>query len=346
MRKLLSEVVCFLVAVMSSCCLAEIPQGHWMKKDIQPGQTWGESQYLQLNFDNPYQIDGKQFYGSIKCPAGSKMDIIEFAKPEISGNTAKVKAYHYVEYFDEDGGVFFNDLIEDWTIIFDDKSQKVRIITNGGYSYSFGPSDRRNRVVSNTNNLNIRKAPVNGQKIGSMTMCQALPMLSVAPQKNGADWYEIRLPDGNTGFVSSQYVEWVSPSWLSVPEGLIKPNISYIHAYDEPDPDNTRQTTIDFIRKGNQIMCHFFTGYPLVFRLPIDVYSMGHIEENKIILDSFISPLGSDIDVMDIFDSGNFSEFAKHATKMDGPDIFYFDSNYYNGRVFDTSGTEFNAQTF
>lgn len=72
---------------------------------------------------------------------------------------------------------------------------------------------------------------------------------------------------------------------------------------------------------------------------------MGHIDENKIVLDSSASlwTVGPDVNLEDIFEKADFNKFAKYAEKMEIPDVYYFDNNYWNGRILDSLGTEFQA---
>lgn len=341
MKKILTFAICICLTLLCSVYATGIPQGKWLKKNYIT-ECYGDDQTLELSFDKPLNFKGKTYFGSLWLPSGSCFtDFYMFGNKEITGSTIKCKAYKCT---DEGGDRWFDNEVKDCIITYDEKSGNIKINIKDVYDYAFGPSDRCTRVMSDADNLNIRKSPVNGAKIGTMTKFQTLPMLSVVHTKNGDDWYEVQLPEG-TGFVSGKYVSNVSPSWLTIPACFLKGDISYGHMYDDPKPEFVRQTTLDFKRKGNQVMCHSFTGFPLVFRLPYDEYKLGHIEENKIIFDRWINGYNSDIDPDALFEAGNFSELAKH-TEECSEEVYYFNSEYANGLIYDMEGAEFSPLNY
>lgn len=348
MKRIVSIVASLFFAIIYTCCFADIPQGDWMKKT-----QYNEDMFLEIRFDSPKIIDGKSLYGSMTEISGSKAGIIMFGKPEITGNSAKCKSYQYVQYFDVDDpdkNIFFNDIVYDCIMQYDPQKNILKIKVGDDLVENFTASDRRTRAVCNADKLNIRKSPVNGEKIGSMTKGQTLPVLSVVPAKKTGkqydNWYEVQLPDSRTGFVSGRYINWVSPSSIAIRKEFLTPKISYSHLFDNRNPNFSFGQTLTFVRKGNQVLCYFQQiPHPESSRMGIEEYYMGHIDENKIVLDSCASlwTVGPDVDLEDIFEKADFNKFAKCAEKMEKPDVYYFDNDYWNGCILDSNGTEFHA---
>lgn len=343
MKKFLSLSLCFCVALFFSIGTAGIPQGNWIKTDYII-ENYGEDTTLELDVDKSLNFDKKNFFGRLVNHTGSCfIDFFMFSNPEVSGNTIKCKAYKYT---DEGGEYWIDKIYDDCTITYDEKTSIVKISINDCCDYSFGPSDYCTQVISCTNNLNIRKTPVSGAKIGTMTTMQTLPLVSATHMKNGDVWYEVKLPDSSTGFVSGKYANPVSPSWLAIPAGFINPDIEYVNYDDDPNPKNATHTRLYFHRNGNQVLCNYFTGFVMGGRLPYMVDMIGHIEGNKIILDRKIDKDEMDADPSDLFDAGKVSELAKYAEKMDEEVIFYLDRNYCNGLIYDIYGAEYNPTTY
>ncbi len=340
MRRVLSTTAFVCIAVVNFICYAVIPDGNWMRKVFyEEYNMYGADEYLKISLGHSERMDGREFFGSLKNVDGKSV-IWKFADPEASGNTVKCKAYLYLAYLSDDSDMVSGDQIKDCTISYDEIQKTISVEVGDEDVSVFKESDRCTFVVCDGNKVNVRKAPVNGEKIGMLTKGQSVRMISMTyGQKNDDVWYEIKLPDSRTGYVSGKYVEPFSSGWLDIPEGVLKSEITYGHIFTDSNPEDESCATLNFCRKGKMVMCHSFIGFPNTFRLPIEEYLMGRIEENKIILDSYINVFATDADVYDIFDSGNFAEFKKFAESQN-PVTYY----YYEGNIYDAEGIEYSRE--
>lgn len=321
-----------------SNCFAAIPDGDWCILEGNPGEYYG-SNNLNISFDLPEKQNGKIVYGSYEESwEGDEGAYYDFGKPVINGNKATFKAYECgFDWNPKTEKVIkkHTGKTEDCTLTYDEITKTVTLKI--GAEIEFKESNKCNFIaIDGGNNINVRKSPVTGEKIGQVTKGQILPLLSISSAPNyGEKWYEVKLPDGKTGFVSSKFVRPVSKELYMIPDMYFEPNIYFEHAFDDSDPNNVRLQTVSFKRKGNKVMCHDFTGFPLVFRFPWDFYGMGVIEGNKIIINK---NLGMN-EGREPYENTDFTKFEKNATEVT-PEIWY----YMNGCIFNGDGMEFNWQ--
>lgn len=152
---------------------AEIPEGIWYKSD---GVITND---LKIFFNHPEKMDGKLFYGSYSDEAGSAICYYKFGEPVISGNTAKMKAYLYVDYLDGEDGMMSSDSTEDCTVTYDESSKQISFCFSNGVRDIFDNSDRCSVVVCNGNNVNIRESPLNGEKIDAVGKGFVMPLMAI-----------------------------------------------------------------------------------------------------------------------------------------------------------------------
>ena len=323
-----------------SNCFAAIPDGDWCILEGNPGEYYG-SNNLNISFEHPEKQNGKIVYGSYEESwEGDEGAFYDFGKPEISGNKAAFTAYEC--------GFDWNPKTEkvikkhtgkttDGTLTYDDISKTVTLKIGTDFELKFKESNRCSFIaVDGGNHINVRKSPVTGEKIGQVTKGQMLPLLSISSAPNyGEKWYEVRLPDSTTGYVSSKFVRPVSKELYMIPDMYFEPDIYFVHAFEDSDPNYVRQQTVSFKRKGNKVMNHDFTGFPLVFRLPWEFYGMGVIEGNKMIINKHLGMHEG----LEPYEEADFTEFEKNATDTT-PEIWY----YMNGCIYDSDGMEFNWQ--
>lgn len=222
MKHFASRLVSLLIvaaAVFNS--YAEIPEGIWYKTD---GVITND---LKIFFNHPEKMDGKLFYGSYSDAAGSAIWYYKFGKPVISGNTAQMKAYLYVDYLDDEDGMMSSDSTEDCTVTYDESSKQISFCVSGEEMNIFDNSDRCSLVVCNGNNVNIRESPLDGEKIDAVGKGFVLPLTSiVSAPGNGEIWYEVGLPSDKKGYVSGKY-------FLPLPEKqLVIPDYAFSSSYE------------------------------------------------------------------------------------------------------------------
>ncbi|MDO4334302.1 MAG: SH3 domain-containing protein, partial [Bacteroidales bacterium] len=335
-------VACMFVMMSGSNTFAAIPDGQWCNFEGDPGEFWGSTE-LDISFANPEKKDGRIVYGSYgESYEGTdeEMPYYDFGKPEINGNRATCKAYHYkYEWNDklQTGVKKYIGNPEDCTLIYDENAKSITIKMGTDFSVTLQDADRCSLVsVDGGNNINVRKTPVKGEIVGKATKGQMLQLLSISSAPNyGEKWYEVRLPDSTTGFISGKYVTLVPKILYSIPDMFFNDkynNIYFSHVYEEADPDNAYDRTVIFKRSGNIVMCQDFTGFPYGYRMPIESYGMGVIDGNKIIINRFITrDEGSEL-----FENGDFAGLAKVSCDAE-PEIW----NYMNNALYN-DGVEYN----
>lgn len=316
---------------------ASIPDGQWCRLEGDPGAFYG-SVDLNISFANPEKKDGRIVYGSYSeaYEGTDEVPYYDFGKPEINGNQATCKAYRYTYEWNDKiqrGVKKYIGKPEDCTLIYDENAKSVTINMGADFSVTLEDAERCSLVaVDGGNNINVRKAPVDGEKVGMATKGQMFPLLSITSAPNyGEKWYEVRLPDSTTGFISGKYATPVSEKLYYIPDDYFLDNMCFVFVLEDADPNNVHDRTISFKRKGNNVMCHDLIRFPLVFREAIDYFGMGVIEGNKIIINKFIT--GNE--GYEPYEDADFNALAKVSSDQD-PDIWYYMSGclYKDGKEF------------
>lgn len=136
MKSRMSFFIAIIVALTCfSNCFAAIPEGNWHKTD---GVITND---LKIYFNHPEEMDGNLFYGEFSDSAGSECWYYKFGKPVMSGNTASMTAYLYVDYYDDEDGLFSADNAVECTVTYSEDHKEISFRVSGGEDNVFTRSD-------------------------------------------------------------------------------------------------------------------------------------------------------------------------------------------------------------
>lgn len=312
----LITAIMFAITFLSNC-FAAVPNGIWYKTD---GVITNE---LRIFFDSPEKLDGKLFYGSYSDLAGSACYYYEFGKPEISGNTAKMKAYLYVDYSDdEDDGIISCDKVVDCIVVFNENNREIKFSVADGENNTFTDSDKCSAIVCTGNNVNVRKSPVSGEKVKTCKKgyTDLFRTIVSAPDYSGI-WYGIQLPYGEKGYVSSKYFVARPLKALDIPSDAL--THTYKHLFKGKNRKEDLLTTVDFISNGKYVMVCIGEGYINDdWAIPKVNYYLGIVNANMIILNQHIGSMREGAD--EIFESGDFEQAKVNARPLDNIQTWYY----------------------
>lgn len=311
MKNFLVSTFLLFVLFCSSCAGVSIPDGDWEQLEGDDEEVYGYTS-LNISFEYPQMEKGKLSYGSITFSyEGGDWEQYAFSKPEISGNEAKCTATPYIlEWNGTEEELKQNGNAEDCTITYDGKTKSVTVKVSDKFEIAFNESERCTFVaISEGNNITIRKSPVDGEKITTATTGEMMPLVAItsAPD-NGGRWYEVKLPDSKKGFVNAKFVVPVTAKNYTVSDNFFEPGVSFSHSFENPG-DDPRIVTVEFKRKGNEVMCYKNTMFPVSMQMAIEEYGYGKIEGNKIIIGKTL--LGGD--GYALFEDNNFAGLEEKA---------------------------------
>lgn len=161
MKLKISFFIATIVALTCfSNCFAAIPEGNWHKTD---GVITNE---LKIYFNHPEEMDGNLFYGEFSDSAGSECWYYKFGKPVVSGNTASMTAYLYVDYYDDEDGLFSADNTVECTVTYSEGSKEISFRVSGGEDNVFTRSDFLSDTPMNKESgADFNYVPAGGEEI-------------------------------------------------------------------------------------------------------------------------------------------------------------------------------------
>lgn len=305
----------FAMACVSNC-FAAIPDGIWYKTD---GVITNE---LKINFNHPEKKDGKFFYGEFSDSAGSKCVYYKFGKPVISGNTATMTAYLYVDYYDDEDGLFSADETVQCIVTYSESDNEISFRVLGGEKNVFTSLDACNMAVCNENDVKVMSAPNGGRVIYIANNGEPFSLKSInSDSLNHQIWYQIEFQKDvfskpQTGYVSSDCFDILPLHILEIPSDAS--DYAYSHYFSTKD----LYSTIAFKRSGDNVMV--LKGQVKVHDDAIpkfDLY-LGIIYANQIIITKYIGPLNENL--MRIYEQKNFRRANELGKNMDIPELWYY----------------------